>query len=184
MPGMLYGAASLKTSKKHGQAVRVAFASYAWTCLKPCGWIWLCLQHELRWQVQSWLRPLQKMRCIWEHTPAAVRDELCSFAQAQSFEQAKSIAKKNQLVEFAKKLFVESNEAALVRPLCVLLGYLHNADQNYLHGRFSADELVRFEGSTGSLELLHACSGFPGLSKYQALFDTRAVLTAIAWPSS
>ena len=77
-----------------------------------------------------------EMRCIWEHTPAAVRDELCSFAQAQSFEQAKSMAKKNQLMEFAKKLFAESNEAALVRPLCVLLGYLQNADQNYLHGRF------------------------------------------------
>ena len=60
MPGTPSGMAFLRTWKKHAQAVQAAFVAYALTCLELCGRIWLCLQHEPSWQVQSWLRPLQK----------------------------------------------------------------------------------------------------------------------------
>ena len=67
--------------------------------------------------------------------------------------------------------FVDENEFDLVRPLCLLLGFLNVEDGRDLRTVGASVSDLRFEGSGGSLELLHPCQELPGLTKYQALFD-------------
>ena len=115
------------------------------------------------------------MHAVWGQLAPQVRDELCSFAQAQSYEEASSIAKKDQLLAFARQLFAPSKEAAVVRPLCALLGYLHSASHDYLESNPAANTLARHEGNVGALGLLQTCAECPELTKYQALFDMRSM---------
>ena len=116
-----------------------------------------------------------EMHAVWGQLQPEVREELCSFAQAQSYEEASSIARKQQLLAFARQLFVPSKEAVVVRPLCVFLGYLHSAGHDYLHSNPPAETLAHHEGHVGALGLLRACAECPELTKYQALFDMRSM---------
>ena len=65
-------------------------------------------------------------RCIWEHIPGSVRDDILAFAEAQMYESANCTAVKEKLLSFAKRLFIPRLEATVVRPLCVILGYLNS----------------------------------------------------------
>ena len=110
--------------------------------------------------------------CIWSSISERVQDDLLSFAESQKFESAKCMATKEKLLAFANRLFVPQKEASVVRPLCMLLGYVNSAEHDYLRSSHEGDSMLCHEGSTGSLSLLHKCMEGTGLTKYQALFDT------------
>ena len=77
--------------------------------------------------------------------------------------------------DFSRDLFQEAQEEKVVRPLCVLLGYLDNGSQEVLHIDPGNDALTALEGSVGSLELLHPCTEQPHFTKYKALFREDAL---------
>ena len=80
-----------------------------------------------------------------------------------------------ELQQFCRTFFQDANEVALVRPLCVLLGYLINdAAYDMLRGPVDFAVAQRLEGNVGDLELLHPCIEDPTLTRYQALFCPRA----------
>ena len=75
--------------------------------------------HAIQWT--------QERRCIWQHTPSELQEELLAFAEAQSFEDANCQTKEKQkLLAFAKEFFVACREERTVRPLCMLLGYVRS----------------------------------------------------------
>ena len=67
----------------------------------------------------------------------------------------------------ARSFFVEANEAFLVRPLCVALGYLPETDVDFL--RVSVADAASYVLASTSSELLCASDAGP-YTKYQSLF--------------
>ena len=75
-----------------------------------------------------------------------------------------------RLRSFARDFFVDANEFDLVRPLCLLLGFLNVEDDRDLRSSGASVADLRFEGTGGGLELLHPWQELVGWTKYQALF--------------
>ena len=109
---------------------------------------------------------------MWVQLPQEVQRECCAFVTARALEQENVTKTMDvRLRSFAQDFFVDVNESELVRPLCLLLGFLNVEDGRDLRGAGASVSDLRFEGTGGSLELLHPCPDMPGLTKYQALFD-------------
>ena len=69
---------------------------------------------------------------------------------------------------FAERFFVEDNEAELVRPLAVVLGYLRSDDLDVLKLGPGSPDCHGLEVDDCPLAILHECG--EGKTKYQALF--------------
>ena len=108
---------------------------------------------------------------VWAHVPDALKTDCVDFVAVGA--QERDHVEQHLMPElqaFARAFFVRSNEAGLVRPLCVMLGYFNvGAEKNLLDA--SPDDLDQgLEGASGGLELLHPWAVEPKCTKYQALF--------------
>ena len=112
-----------------------------------------------------------EVRFLWGGLEQFLQAELISFVQQQRCELKQSNVLTNQLLSCAKQLFRPAREASVVRPLCVLLGYLHPTDFDFLNTSPSSAEVLTHEGDKGDLALLHPCAENGLVTKYQALFD-------------
>ena len=120
---------------------------------------------------RAWQRVRPADKQVWAQFPQELRQECRAFIRARAIEQDSLEQADGRLRSFVRDFFVDGNEYDLVRPLCLILGFL-NVDDDHdlrLHGASVAD--FRFEGAGGGLELLHPCEEIPGLTKYQALFE-------------
>ena len=79
-----------------------------------------------------------EQRCIWRALPGPMQEELIAFAAAKLYEDAKLQPTTDALLKFCEHLFTESHEAHVVRPLCLLLGYVKTGAVDFL--RTSAQE--------------------------------------------
>ena len=123
--------------------------------------------------------PSHESTLAWEalaQFPERVREELLGFVAKRVCEDISSAHRVSELVRFARDFFRPENEVDVVRPLCVLLGYLvsNDTDVDLLSVPSSEGELRRYEGDTGALELFHPCYEKPECTKYQVLFDASA----------
>ena len=128
----------------------------------------------------AWERVRPADRQVWVQLPEEVQEECRAFVTAKAAEHEN--VKKNldvRLQSFARDFFVDANEIDLVRPLCLILGFLNVEDDHDLRSHGASAEDFGFEGSGGGLELLHPCQEIPGLTKYQALFDPSPVADKI-----
>ena len=100
-----------------------------------------------------------------------LQDDLVQFAAAQKMEQQQCENIKRRLRTFAREFFQVDQEAEVVRPLALLLGYIHSAAGEPLEARPGDGSALALEGAVGQLELFHACPMRPYSTKYQALFD-------------
>ena len=120
----------------------------------------------------AWQRVRPADKQVWVQIPQELRQECCAFVTARAIDQEHvRETVDGRLRNFARDFFVDGHESDLVRPLCLILGFLNVEDDRDLrsHGASVAD--FRFEGAGGGLELLHPCQEIPGLTKYKALFD-------------
>ena len=101
-----------------------------------------------------------------------LHEGLLHFAAQRLQEEALGAQRSIKLQTFAKELFRPEYEADVVRPLCVLLGYLAptEATVNLLEVSAQDEHLQLYEGQVGALELLHPCLEKPECTEYQILF--------------
>ena len=111
---------------------------------------------------QSW--PSREAAIAWVATASHVQEAIIHFAAQRRHEEA-------ALKDFAAEFFKPEYEADVIRPLCILLGYLTDATVNLFENPPSAAGLLQHEGEVGALERLHPCFDKPECTKYQALFD-------------
>ena len=114
---------------------------------------------------------------VWGLIDPALQEEICAFLMAKQSEQAHSAQLMDELDTPCAEIFTISKEAHVVRPLCVLLGYLTVGNIDFISAEDTVGNQVQYEGTTGSMQLLHACPDVGNISKYQFLFtrDHRAV---------
>jgi hypothetical protein len=116
---------------------------------------------------------------VWSHIPQALRSDCLEFVAARSQERAHAVhVLAPELRDFARDFFRSENESALVRPLCLLLGFLELLDDDCdLLNTMPAQADFRMEGVGGGLEVLHSHDQLPERTKYQALFDPPSRVT-------
>ena len=112
-----------------------------------------------------------EVKAVWDQLHPPLQEELKDFVEYQQIELKRSNVLKDQLLAFAAELFVPDREATVVRPLCMLLGYLDRADRDFLRFSPSSTDVPTHEGTVGDLALLHPCAENASITKYQALFD-------------
>ena len=109
---------------------------------------------------------------LWTACSSDMQNDFLGFWSLRRMEMEKETVLRAALQSFARTLFQPCNEESIVRPLCVHLDYLLPTAPENLHLRDSAhsEALILFEGSRGSLNLLHPCPERPSMTKFQALF--------------
>ena len=76
----------------------------------------------------------------------------------------------SRLDSICEDLFVPSKEPHVIRPLCVMLGYVSTSTIDFLSLNAMEHNLIEYEKDVGDLMLLHTCSENTVMSKYQFLF--------------
>ena len=125
----------------------------------------LCILRNQDFQVSE-------QKVIWDAivaNPLVDVEGLLSFVQAQVYEIEHADVVMQELAEFYQDFFRPEHED-VIRSLCILLNYLEeNGMQDFHFTRsLSPGDRDRYEGSL--LELLHACTERPELTKFGALF--------------
>ena len=112
---------------------------------------------------------------IWSKVPSAIQADLRRFVQSMEYD-TRAVERRltPEVRSFARSFFTIQHEASLVRPYCLLSGFLTAPDAvDLLHA--SPDQVdLQHEGSAAGLQLLHECVAVPGRTKYQMLFDESA----------
>ena len=103
---------------------------------------------------------------------APLQEAILRFAAQRLQEEEQHRVQSRALHVCCCRLFKPEYEADVLRPLCILLGYLRSTDANVnlLGSNPFAAGLLHQEGEV-ALELLHPCFEKPECAKYQVLFD-------------
>ena len=116
--------------------------------------------------------PSREASIAWSQLDEDLRERVVEFVAQRLQEERHHKTLSTALQDFARSFFKPECEAEVIRPLCVLLGYLKSTDAALdLLKEAPAAALLHNEGEHGALELLHPCLEKPGRTKYQVLFD-------------
>ena len=77
---------------------------------------------------------------------------------------------REELRAFTTEFFVVENEAAVVRPLASLYGYINDTEENLLLLTAADARCAYIEAPDNTFAILHACEQGQTKTKYQALF--------------
>ena len=125
------------------------------------------LLHNLWRELKDYAEVLQdgnvpdvEARILWSACSIDVQNDMLGFLSSRRMEGQKESALRTALMDFARTLFQPENEELIVRPLCVHLDYLLPNAPDHLYSQYPDPNgaLTLFEGSRGSLNLLHPCA--------------------------